>query len=137
MAKPITAKSFTFEGLKLEGGWTYKVPEIRAVPADEQAYITFWMRPPHNLGRKAATEKVREELQNMLNVRWAQLMGQVVGRAAKTYIQRYPHLEMRGFDPAMIAKAWVPGRENPRFHGKPFYHELMTLMAKEVEDAER
>ena len=129
MALTIKKSPIKYHDFIIPGGWECRVPEIRLIERDEAVYVAFWVR--QGMSRKAAVEKVIQVNQDIYTTRFSMLIRQTIGRQAAIYRQRWPELDLEGYDPATIAKIYVPGH-NMRVVGKPLYSKALTAMAEEV-----
>jgi len=95
--------------LLIPGGWDVQIPEVGMLDSeDESLYVQYWARK--GLTTKEAIEKIRQDTQQMYNIRYMMLLRSFLGECFRKYSQKFPHLGVEGFDHKLMARYFVPGR---------------------------
>jgi len=125
--------------LTIPGGWKLKIPEVRLVEEDENAYIQYWRKEGY--GSKEAKDKVRRDTQRIYNTRYMMLIREWIGRKAEKYQQMFPRLKLKGFRPDVLSMFFVPGRPKRTGSGpmdaEPAVTEALLKMGRMEEDEQR
>ncbi len=127
----LTLPDTRFKGVFVSGGWELDIPDIEVVRSSPRyaELVTLFMRlglPPIK-----AEDAAMEACLSLWRSIWRERVLKSVGRYAKKYADGH-FGSLEGFDPARIARLWIPGESYFWLHGgNPLIRAEFAAMRRE------
>jgi hypothetical protein len=128
----IEIPSTTYHGVTLAGGWHTRVPDISVRGDDIRVKDIVSVLVRQGMLRPEAEARAVESVKVFFEREWRARIMKTVGRWAKVYAGSNRG-SLKGFDPALVARYWVPGVFGGSFgEGNPDVRALFVEMRRSV-----